>query len=68
MPAFVFISLLFDNTLLLIFNTFELAALFAAALVASLIAVDGESNWLEGAMLLTVYLLFVLAFFFLPGI
>lgn len=67
-PLLVFISLLFDDTLLLIFNSFELAALFGAALVAALIALDGESNWLEGAMLLSIYLLFALAFFFLPGI
>jgi Ca2+:H+ antiporter len=66
-PLMVFISLLFDHTLLLIFNTFELIALFSASLVAALIALDGESNWLEGAQLLAVYLIIGLAFFFLPG-
>jgi Ca2+:H+ antiporter len=66
-PLLVFISLLFDHTLLLIFNTFELIALFGAGLVAALIALDGESNWLEGAQLLAVYLIIGLAFFFLPG-
>lgn len=66
-PLLVFISLLFDHTLLLIFDTFELVALFGAALVASIIALDGESNWLEGAQLLAVYLIVGLAFFFLPG-
>ncbi len=65
-PLLVFISLLFSHTLLLIFSTFELIALFGAALVATLIAVDGESNWLEGAQLLAVYLIIGLAFFFLP--
>jgi Ca2+:H+ antiporter len=66
-PVLVFVSLLFDNTLLLTFNTFELGALFAASLIAALIALDGESNWLEGAQLLTLYLIVGLAFFFLPG-
>lgn len=66
-PLLVFISLLFDHTLLLIFSTFELIALFGAGLVAALIALDGESNWLEGAQLLAVYLMIGLAFFFLPG-
>jgi Ca2+:H+ antiporter len=66
-PLLVFISLLFDHALLLIFSTFELIALFGAALVASLIALDGESNWLEGAQLLAIYLIIGLAFFFLPG-
>ncbi len=66
-PALVFVSLLFGQTLLLIFNTFELIALFAASVIAALIALDGESNWLEGAMLLAVYLIVAVAFFFLPG-
>jgi Ca2+:H+ antiporter len=66
-PALVFISLLFGQTLLLVFNPLELIALFAASIVAALIALDGESNWLEGAMLLAVYLMVGLAFFFLPA-
>ncbi len=65
-PVLVFISLLFDNRLLLVFNDFELVVLFGASLIAALIALDGESNWLEGAMLLAVYLIAGLAFFFLP--
>jgi Ca2+:H+ antiporter len=66
-PLLVFISLLFDHTLLLIFTTFELIALFSASLVAALVALDGESNWLEGAQLLAVYLIIAIAFFFVPG-
>jgi Ca2+:H+ antiporter len=66
-PALVFISLLFSETLLLVFNIFELVALMAAALVAAFIAADGESNWLEGAQLLAVYIIIGVAFFFLPG-
>jgi Ca2+:H+ antiporter len=65
-PVLVFISLLFGQRLLLVFNDFELIALASASLIASLIALDGESNWLEGAMLLAVYLIIGLAFFFLP--
>ncbi|MCB9457768.1 MAG: calcium/proton exchanger [Anaerolineaceae bacterium] len=67
-PVLVFISLLMGGeTLLLVFNTFELVAVTAAALVAAFIALDGESNWLEGAMLLAVYLMIALAFYFLPA-
>jgi len=66
-PLLVFISLLFGHSLLLVFTPFELIALFSAALVAELVAVDGESNWLEGAMLLAVYLIVALAFYFLPA-
>jgi Ca2+:H+ antiporter len=66
-PLLVFISLLFDHTLLLIFTDFELIALFSASLVAALVALDGESNWLEGTQLLAVYLIIGLAFYFLPA-
>jgi Ca2+:H+ antiporter len=66
-PLLVFISLLFNRTLLLVFTPFELIALFSASLVAALIALDGESNWLEGAQLLAVYLIIALAFYFLPA-
>jgi Ca2+:H+ antiporter len=66
-PLLVFISLLFGHPLLLVFDTFELIALFAASLVAALVTLDGETNWLEGAQLLAVYLIIGLAFYFLPG-
>ena len=33
---------------------------------ATLIALDGESNWLEGVMLLGVYAILGVAFFFIP--
>ncbi len=66
-PLLVFISLLLNNPLTLTFNSFEVIALFASALIAAFIAQDGESNWLEGAQLLAVYLIIGIAFFFLPG-
>jgi hypothetical protein len=54
--------------LLLEFTQYELIAMMGTAFIAAHIAQDGESNWLEGAMLLALYLLVVLAFFFLPGV
>jgi Ca2+:H+ antiporter len=65
-PVLVFISLLMGNPLLLIFNEFELLALIGGVLIAALVSMDGESNWLEGAALLAVYLILALAFFLLP--
>lgn len=65
-PMLVFISLLFGQRLTLIFNPFELVALGAAVLVSALVSSDGESNWLEGASLIAVYLILGLAFFFMP--
>jgi Ca2+:H+ antiporter len=66
-PILVFISLLMGNPLTLVFDQFELVALAAAALISALVALDGESNWMEGAQLLVVYIILALAFFFLPA-
>jgi Ca2+:H+ antiporter len=65
-PLLVFVSLLMGNPLTLVFNQFELIALMAAVLIAGLVSLDGESNWLEGAMLLAIYVIIALAFFWLP--
>ena len=64
-PLLVFISLAMGNPMQLAFNQFEVAALLASSLIAALIALDGESNWLEGAMLLVLYAIIGVAFFFL---
>jgi len=66
-PVLVFVSLLMGNPLTLVFDQFELIALAAAALIAALVALDGESNWMEGVQLLVVYIILGLAFFFLPA-
>ena len=65
-PLLVFVSLLIGNPLTLVFNQFELIALVGGAFIAALVALDGESNWLEGAQLLVVYAIIGMAFFFLP--
>ena len=66
-PILVFISLLMGNPLTLVFNPFELAALGAGVLICYFVSADGETNWLEGAALLAVYLIFGLAFFIFPA-
>jgi Ca2+:H+ antiporter len=48
------------------FTVFEVVAVGLAVAVVNLVALDGESNWLEGALLLAVYLILGIAFFFLP--
>jgi Ca2+:H+ antiporter len=67
-PLLVFVSILFGHPLTLIFNQFELMALIAAVVVAALVASDGESNWLEGSILLGVYLILGIGFFLLPAV
>ncbi len=63
-PLLVFVSLLFGNEMTLFFSVLEVAALGLAVLISTQIAVDGESNWLEGAQLLAVYLITALGFYY----
>jgi Ca2+:H+ antiporter len=48
------------------FSPFEVLAVGLAVGVVNMVSQDGESNWLEGALLLAVYLILGIAFYFLP--
>jgi Ca2+:H+ antiporter len=66
-PVLVFISYLFGTPLNLIFTPFEVAAVTLSVLIVGFVAMDGESHWMEGVMLVGVYVILAIAFFFLPG-
>jgi Ca2+:H+ antiporter len=65
-PILVFLGPLLGHPLDLVFTPLELVSLGAAVVVTAFIALDGRSNWLEGAMLCGVYVIAALAFFFSP--
>ena len=48
------------------FTPFEVLSVMLATFVVNLVAQDGESNWLEGALMIAVYAILGMAFFFLP--
>ena len=48
----------------LCFSLFEVAGLTLAVFCATLVSIDGESNWLEGAQLLAVYVVIALGCFY----
>jgi Ca2+:H+ antiporter len=66
-PTLVFISYLFGRPLDLLFTIFEIAAVALSVGILNLIALDGESNWMEGVLLLAVYAIFGMAFYILPA-
>jgi Ca2+:H+ antiporter len=66
-PMLVFASYLFGAPLDLVFTPFEVAAVTISVLIVGFVAIDGESNWMEGVMLVGVYLILAIAFFFLPA-
>ena len=50
----------------LVFTPIEVIAIALSALITEQIAGDGESTWIEGVQLISVYLIFALVFYFLP--
>ncbi|MEK7834253.1 MAG: calcium/proton exchanger [Acidobacteriota bacterium] len=66
-PALVFASYIFGQPMNLIFSPLEVVAITVSVLVVALIAQDGESNWMEGVLLLAVYTILGLTFYFLPA-
>ncbi len=65
-PVLVLLSVALGHPLTLEFTHMEVVAMGVSVFGATLIALDGESNWLEGAMLLGVYAILAVAFFFVP--
>jgi Ca2+:H+ antiporter len=66
-PLLVFVSYLMPHGAMdLRFTPFEVLAVVLAVGVVSMVAQDGESNWLEGSLLIAVYVILALAFYFLP--
>ncbi len=64
-PVLVLASFVFGpEPMALVFNGFELTALILAVVIANRVTAEGESNWFEGVQLLSVYLIFALAFGF----
>ncbi len=65
-PVLVLLSHIVGTPMDLVFTQLEIATVALSVILVALIALDGESNWFEGAQLLAVYLIIGMAFFFFP--
>lgn len=65
-PVLVITGWLIGQPMDLDFNPFELVAVAVSVLIANSISSDGNSNWLEGSLLLATYAIIGLAFYFHP--
>jgi Ca2+:H+ antiporter len=64
-PVLVLLSFLVGPfPMALVFNGFEIGAIFLAILVANQVTQEGESTWFEGLQLLAVYAVLGLIFYF----
>ncbi|MEI7683377.1 MAG: calcium/proton exchanger [Planctomycetota bacterium] len=66
-PALVLASVLMGDPMDLHFTPLEVVSVTIAMGVMALVSQDGESHWMEGALLLAVYVILGLAFYHLPA-
>ncbi|GJJ73605.1 Ca2+:H+ antiporter [Entomortierella parvispora] len=66
-PLMVIIGWIIGQPMTLFFHTFETCVLFVSVLIVNYLIQDGESNWLEGVMLLAAYVIIAIAFYFYPS-
>ena len=67
-PALVIISACIGKPMTLVFrNPLELVAVAASAFAVSGVVRDGETTWLEGVLLIAIYLILGLAFFYMSA-
>ena len=65
-PVLVLLSYALGHPMSLVFNAFEITAIGLSVLAIALVALDGESNWLEGLQLLGIYVILAFAFYLIP--
>jgi Ca2+:H+ antiporter len=65
-PAVVLYSYAIGHPMTLLFNAFEIAAIALSVISTHMVVLDGESNWVEGLQLMSVYLILAFAFYFVP--
>jgi Ca2+:H+ antiporter len=65
-PVLVFAGYFMGKPMDLHFTAFEIVAIVLAVAIVSRQTSDGECHWMEGVMLIAVYLMLAIGFFFLP--
>ncbi|WP_026961171.1 MULTISPECIES: calcium/proton exchanger [Alicyclobacillus] len=66
-PVLFGASLLLGHPMYLVFSWPELACMGAGAILIAILMMDGESNWLEGAVALAAYVIMAVGFYSLPS-
>lgn len=67
-PLLLFASYFFGTPMDLEFTIPEVVAVVGAIIIVEQISGDGESNWVEGVQLLSVYAILAILFYYLPEV
>ncbi|KAJ7773205.1 calcium/proton exchanger [Mycena metata] len=66
-PFIITLAWILGKPLTLLFDPYEAIALFLAVITVNYVVQDGKSNWLEGMILMCLYIILATTFFFYPG-
>ena len=65
-PLLVFLSAAIATPMSLVFHPLEIAAVILSVGAVAVVAMDGETNWLEGLQLIGIYAILAVFFYVLP--
>ncbi|KAH9972174.1 hypothetical protein BGW80DRAFT_1316937 [Lactifluus volemus] len=66
-PFIVTLGWILGKPLTLLFDPFQSIVLFLSVLTVNYVVQDGKSNWLEGMILMCLYIIVAVTFWFYPG-
>ncbi|KAF8348827.1 Calcium/proton exchanger [Amanita rubescens] len=66
-PFIVVLGWILGKPMSLLFDPYESVALFLSVLTVNYVVQDGKSNWLEGMILMCLYLILAVTFWYYPG-
>ncbi|KAM5530997.1 hypothetical protein V8D89_015324 [Ganoderma adspersum] len=66
-PSMVILGWILDKPLALLFDPFESVVLYISVNTMCYVVADGKSNWLEGVILMCLYIVIAVTFWFYPG-
>ncbi|KAH9945377.1 Sodium/calcium exchanger protein-domain-containing protein [Epithele typhae] len=66
-PVMVILGWILDKPLALLFDPFQSVVLYISVTTMSSVVADGKSNWLEGVILICLYVVIAVSFWFYPG-
>ncbi|OSD06469.1 hypothetical protein PYCCODRAFT_935378 [Trametes coccinea BRFM310] len=66
-PSMVVLGWIIDKPLALLFDPFESVVLYISVHTMGYVVADGKSNWLEGVILVCLYVVIAVTFWFYPG-
>ncbi|KXN91725.1 Vacuolar calcium ion transporter [Leucoagaricus sp. SymC.cos] len=66
-PLIVTLGWILDKPMTLLFDPYESIVLFFSVLIVNYVTQDGKSNWLEGFLLMMLYVILAVTFWYYPA-